>query len=311
MVPLAHGNDAGGSIRIPAACCGVVGLKPQRGRISMAPAVGEQFLAVEGVLTRTVADTAALLDLLAGPVTGDSSWAPPPPEPFADAAGRAPSGLRIGLALQPAVETATLDPECERVTREAAALLEELGHHVEEITPPVQGPEIFDTFIDVFGPMNCGQMAFAAAVNQREPGKDDMERLSLWLWERCRKLDAVSMQGALVRIQQVARQLVVWSDPYDAVLTPALAQPPVTIGTLDPDRPDPEQNLRDAGDFTPYTPPLNMSGQPAIALPVGQRGDGLPLGVQLVGRPAEEGALLALAAQVEAARPWSDRRPPL
>jgi amidase len=311
MVPLAHGNDAGGSIRIPAACCGLVGLKPQRGRVSMAPAVGEQFLSVEGVLTRTVRDTAALLDLLAGPVLGDSSWAPPPAEPFAATAGRAPSGLRIGLALQPTIESATLDPECERVTREAAALLEELGHHVEEIVPPMQGPEIFDTFIDVFGPMNCGQMAFAATVNGREPGEEDMERLSLWLWERCRSLDAVSMQGALVRIQQVARQLVAWADPYDAVLTPALAQPPVTIGTLDPDRTDPEQNLRDAGDFTPYTPPLNMSGQPAIALPVGRRDDGLPLGVQLVGRPAEEGALLALAAQVEAARPWADRRPEL
>jgi amidase len=311
MVPLAHGNDAGGSIRIPAACCGLVGLKPQRGRISMAPAIGEQFLSVEGVLTRTVRDTAALLDLLAGPELGDASWAPPPPEPFAATAGREPAGLRIGLALQPPIESATLDPGCEAVTREAAALLEELGHHVEEVTPPIQGPDIFDTFIDVFGPMNCGQMAFAATVNGREPGEDDMERLSLWLWERCHALDAVAMQGALVKIQQLSRMLVTWADPYDAVLTPALAQPPVPIGTLDPDRPDPEATLREAADFVPYTPPLNMTGQPAIALPVGQREDGLPLGVQLVGRPAQEGPLLALAAQVEAARPWADRRPEL
>jgi amidase len=311
MVPLAHGNDAGGSIRVPAACCGVVGLKPQRGRISMAPAIGEQFLAVEGVLTRTVADTAALLDLLAGPVTGDSSWAPPPPEPFAATAGRPPAGLRIALALEPPIEGAVLDPECERVTRETAALLEELGHHVEESRPPVQSDAVFDTFVDVFGPMNCGQMAFAAAVNGREPGEEDMERLSLWVWERCRRLDSVSAQGALVQMQRLAREIVTWSDAYDAVLTPALALPPVTIGTYDPDRPDPERNLREAAHFTPYTPPLNVSGQPAIALPVAQRDDGLPLGVQLIGRPAEEGALLALAAQVESARPWSGRRPPL
>jgi amidase len=157
--------------------------------------------------------------------------------------------------------------------------------------------------------MNCGQVAFGALVNGREPGEDDMERLSLWLWQRCRAIDAVTAYSANVQLQGIARMIVTWADPYDAVLTPALAQPPVTIGTLDPDRDDPEATFAEAGAFTPYMAVANMTGQPAISLPVGQREDGLPLGVQLLGRPAQEGALLALAAQVEAARPWATRRP--
>ena len=309
MVPLAHGNDGGGSIRIPAACCGLVGLKPQRGRISMAPAVGEQFLNHEGVLSRTVAETARLLDLLAGPVLGDSSWAPPPPEPFTAAAAREPGRLKIALAVAPPLEDAPLDPDCERATRDAAALLAELGHAVEEVEPLVQPRETFQVFLAVFGPMNCTQINFAAHITGREAGEDDLERLSRWLWDRCRGIDAVTAYTAMVQLQAVARTVVTWADPYDAVLTPALAQPPVPIGTLDPDRPDPDATFAEAGAFTPYMAIANITGQPSIALPVDQREDGLPLGVQLLGRPAQEGALLALAAQVEAARPWADRRP--
>jgi amidase len=311
MVPVAHGNDGGGSIRIPAACCGLVGLKPNRGRISMAPAVGEQFLSVEGVLTRTVRETAALLDLLAGPVLGDASWAPPPSEPFAATAARAPAGLRIALALDPPLEGVALDPECAAAAHEAAALLEDLGHHVEQVEPPVQPRQALETFAAVFGPMNCSQMAFGALVNGREPGEEDVERLSLWLWRRSRAIDAVTGYGATVQLQAIARAFVAWADPYDAVLTPALAQPPVPIGALDPDGEDPDATFARGSEFTPYMAVANMTGQPAIALPLHQREDGLPLGVHLIGRPAQEGALLALAAQVEAARPWAARRPPL
>ena len=311
MVPFAHGNDGGGSIRIPAACCGLVGLKPQRGRISMSPAVGEQFLNHEGVLTHTVAETAELLDLLAGPVLGDASWAPPPAEPFATTAAREPGRLKIALAVAPPLEDAPLDAGCERVARETAALLEELGHDVEEVDPLVQPRETFQTFLAVFGPMNCAQMAFGALINGREPTADDMERLSMWLWERCRAIDAVTAYSATVQLQALARMIVTWSDPYDAVLTPALAQPPVPVGTFDPDGDDPAATFAEAGAFTPYMAVANITGSPAISLPVGQRDDGVPLGVQLVGRPAQEGALLSLAAQIEAARPWAERRPPI
>ena len=311
MVPLAHGNDGGGSIRIPAACCGLVGLKPSRGRVSQAPAVGEQFLSSDGVLTRTVRDTAAALDLLAGPELGDASWAPPPGEPFAAAAGREPRALRVALAIDPPLEGAELDPDCAAAAQEAAALLEELGHHVEEVETLVQPAEVMRTFTAVFGPMNCSQMAVGMAINGREPGEDDVERLSLWLWERSRGLDAVTAYGALIQLQAIARGVVTWSAPYDVVLTPALAEPPLPIGTLDPDGPHPEQTFARAGAFTPYAAMGNITGQPAIVLPLHRRDDGLPIGVHLVGRPAGEGALLALAAQVEAARPWADRRPEL
>jgi amidase len=309
MVPLAHGNDGGGSIRIPAACCGLVGLKPQRGRISMAPAVGEQFLNHEGVLTHTVAETAELLDILAGPVLGDSSWAPPPPEPFATSAAREPGRLRIALAVDPPLEGVELDPECAEAARAAAALLEDLGHDVEEIPTLVYSRATFRTFVAVFGPLVCAQMAFGAMVNGREPGEDDVERLSLHMWQRCRAIDSITAVGAMTQLQGLAREVVTWADPYDAVLTPTLAKPPLMIGELDPDRPDPEAVFSEAGMFAPYTAVGNITGQPAISLPFAQREDGLPLGVQLLGRPAQEGALLALAAQMETAVGWATRRP--
>jgi len=311
MVPLAHGNDGGGSIRIPAACCGLVGLKPNRGRISAAPAVGEQLLAVEGVLTRTVRETALALDVLAGPELGDASWAPAPSVPFADVAGREPQALRIGMALTPPLPDVEPTPEVVAATRAAASLLEDLGHTVEEIDPPFRDAEMFRTFTAVFGPMVCAQGMVAVMMQGREPTDEDFEKLSMWLWRVCRGIDATTAYSASVQIQAVGRQIVAWSAPYDVVLTPALAEPPVTIGTLDPDGEDPEATFRRAGQFTPYTAGFNISGQPAIAVPLFQGDDGLPLAVQLAGRPLEEGTLLALATQLEAARPWADRRAPV
>ena len=311
MVPIAHANDGGGSTRIPASCCGLVGLKPQRGRISMAPSVGEQFLGHEGVLTHTVRDTAMVLDLLAGPEPGDASWAPPPPEAYADAVGREPKGLRIGLAITPPLPDVEPTPEVAAAARAAAELLEDLGHSVEEIEPPFRSKEMLQTFTAVFGPMVCAQALIAQMVQGRDPTADDFERLSMWLWELCRGIDATTAYGALFQIHAAGRAIVAWSAPYDVVLTPALAEPPVTIGTLDPDAEDPQATFRRAGAFTPYTAGMNISGQPAISVPLFLGDDGLPLAVQLIARPNEEGPLLALAAQLEAARPWADRRPPV
>ena len=311
MVPLAHANDGGGSTRIPAACCGLVGLKAQRGRVSMAPSAGEQFLAIDGVVTRTVAESAMLLDILAGPELGDASWAPPPPEPFAQAAAREPGPLRIGLMLTPPLPDAELDPECERVTREGAALLEELGHTVEEVDAPFRSEEVSQLFTAVFGPMVCSTIALAGMVAEREPGDEDIERLSAWLYGVCKGIDSVQAYGAMLQLQGVARAIVQWGAGYDAILTPSLAQPPRPLGELDPDGEDPAETFRRSGRFTPYTPVTNITGSPAISLPLGEHRDGVPLGIHLVGRPAEEGALLALSAQVETARPWADRRPAL
>jgi amidase len=310
MVPIASANDGGGSTRIPAACCGLVGLKPQRGRISHAPDAGEQLLAQDGVLTHTVAETALLLDVLAGPEPGDASWAPPPAEPFAVTAAREPGRLRIGLTTSMPLLQAPLDPQCERAAHDAARLLTALGHEVEEVTPPWDAPGLLDRFAAVFGPAVCAQMAVAAMAAGREPLQSDVEPLSWALWRLCKGIDSVDAAVTTYGLQAFARGLTAWRAPYDAILTPALAQAPVRIGELDPCGPDPMGTFRRSGDFTPYTAICNVTGWPAIALPLATRDDGLPLAVQLMGRPAQEGALLALAAQLEAAQPWAARRPP-
>ncbi len=311
MVPIAHGNDGGGSIRIPAACCGLVGLKPARGRISMAPALGESFLATDGVLSRTVAETAALLDLLAGPELGDASWAPPPPEPFAQAAAREPGRLRIGLTLTPPLTEIALDPIAERTAREAAALLGALGHEVEEIEAPWAIPGVFELFAGAFGPAVAFVIVFGGTVAGREPQEQDMEKLSWMLWERAGQLGAAHFLAISAQLQGLARRFVTGTAAYDAVLTPALALRPLPIGELNGDNENPAATFRRSGQFTPFTAIANATGQPAIALPIAHGEDGLPAAIQLFGRPAQEGPLLALAAQLEAARPWADRRPEL
>jgi amidase len=310
MVPIASANDGGGSTRIPAACCGLVGLKPQRGRISHAPSAGESFLVQDGVLTRTLAETAHVLDILAGPELGDASWAPPPAEPFASSAAREPGPLRIALTTSMPLLEAPLDAVCERAARDAAHLLAGLGHEIVEADPPWKVPGLLDRFAAVFGPAVCGQIAFAATIAGREPAEADMEPLSWALWRHSKAIDAVQAAAVTNALQAFARSIITWAQPYDAILTPALAQPPVAIGELDPCGPDPMGTFRRSGDFTPYTAICNVTGSPAISLPLYTRDDGLPLAVQLIGRPAQEGALLALAAQLERAQPWTGRRPP-
>lgn len=311
MVPIAHGNDGGGSLRIPAACCGLVGLKPQRGRISLAPDSGESYLVQDGVLTRTVQETALLLDVLAGPEAGDASWAPPAVEPFARSAARPPGRLRIGLTTLMPLLDAELDPVCGRAAHDAAALLAGLGHDVEEVAPPWQRPGLLELFTQAFGPAVCTSIAAAGLLAGREPRADDMEPLSWGLWQRTKHTDAVQAALAGYGLQAFARKVVRWAAPYDAILTPALAQPPPPLGALDPCGPDPAGTFERSGRFTPYTAISNVTGSPAISLPLYARDDGLPLAVQLIGRPAQEGALLALAAQLEAAAPWAGRRPAL
>jgi amidase len=310
MVPIAHGNDGGGSTRIPAACCGLVGLKAARGRVSVGPESGESFLVSDGVLTRTVAETASVLDLLAGYEPGDASWAPPPAEPFAESARRKPERLRVGLALNAPLEGAELDPVCERAARDAAALLTELGHEVEEITPPWSNLNLLPDFTRAFGPMVSVVTAIGARLRKREPTEDDVEPLTWMLWERARSQDTITFLLSEGRLQSVGRSIVAFLAPFDVVVTPALALRPVRIGEVHGCGPDPWGNYQRSGHFTPYTAICNVTGQPAIALPLYHGDDGLPLSVQLIGRPAREDVLLALAAQLEEARPWADRLAP-
>jgi amidase len=311
MLPVAHGNDGGGSIRIPAACCGLVGLKPARGRISSAPELGDSPLVVDGMLTRSVADTAAILDVLAGYEPGDASWAPPPAELFARLAAQAPGRLRIAATTLPPTPDATLDPTCAQAVAEASELLRSLGHEVEEVDPPWQVDGLSELFGVVFSTHIALSIAYSGMVAGREPTADEMEPMSWAIFSMIGKLSAVEGLGADVRLQAFARRLVAFLEPYDALLTPALAERPLPIGTLDTGAPDPMSTFTRSGLFTPFTPVFNASGQPAISLPLFQGEDGLPLGVQLVGRPAGEGTLLALSAQLEDAVRWAGRRPAL
>jgi amidase len=308
MVPIAHGSDGGGSIRIPAACCGLVGLKPQRGRISRGPEQGEDFLVQDGVLSRTVRETAELLDVLAGYETGDATWAPPPAEPFAAAAAREPGKLRIGLSTTSPI-SGPLDPICERAVRDAAELLGSLGHEVEEVEAPWSGDDLLRVFTAVFGTPIAAAAFFGGLVTGREPSEELMEPLSWMFWEGMRERTAVDYYLARTQLGAFSRVSVALWDDYDVVMLPSLAQRPLRIGELDSCSDTPWEDFRRSGEFTPYTALFNTSGQPAISLPLYHGEDGLPVGVQLAGRPADEATLLSLSAQLEAAAPWVERRP--
>jgi amidase len=309
MLPVAHGNDGGGSVRIPAACCGLVGLKPSRGRISAAPELGDSSLGIDGMLTRTVADTAAILDVLAGYEPGDATWAPPPSEPFAVSAAREPGRLRIAATTHPPVADAVVDPVCAQAVADAAEVLRSLGHEVEEVDPPWQDDGLRELFGAVFSSQIALSIAYSGMVAGREPNAEDMEPMSWAIFSMIRKLGAIESLAAAVRLQAFARRLVAFLEPYDALLTPGLAERPLPLGTLDTAAPEPLATFTRSGLFTPFTPIFNASGQPGIALPLFEGEDGLPLAVQLVGRPAAEAPLLALATQLEGARPWAERRP--
>jgi amidase len=310
MVPIAHGNDGGGSIRIPASCCGLVGLKGARGRVSVGPDSGQSFLVVDGVLTRTVADTAAVLDVIAGRETGDATWAPDPVSPFARQAEQQPDRLRVGLALNPPLDGAELDPECERAARAAATRLASLGHEVDQIAPPWSNLGLLQEFTRAFGPLVSVTTMAGGELAGREPTEADVEPLTWALWERTRTQGTLAFLAAQARLESLARRLVTWLSPFDVVLTPALARRPLATGEVHGRGPDPWNHYQRSGRFTPYTAIVNVTGLPAVSLPLYHGADGLPTAVQLIGRPAQEGPLLALCTQLEHALPWSDRRPP-
>ena len=299
LAPLAHGSDGGGSIRIPASCCGLFGLKPSRGRVSPAPYSGLEGYSTSGPIARTVLDAAAMLDVLAGYEPGDPWWAPPPERPYAEEVGREPGRLRVGLSTVPAID-APVAPDCVAAAEDAAALLEELGHSVEEAPPP---PWRDDSFFELF--MKAWQVI--PALNGKP--LELFEPNNRALIEAARATDSVEYVLATVRLRALAREVVEYVLQYDVLLTPALAQPPVPVGTVIGD--DAWESFRRAGEVTGFTQTANIAGLPAVSLPLWWNDAGLPIGVQLVGRPADEATLIRVSAQLEAARPWRDRRPPL
>jgi amidase len=309
ILPVAQGSDGGGSIRIPAACCGLVGLKPSRGRISPGPELGESFLSTNGALTRYVSDSAALLDVMAGYEVGDATWAPPPDEPFALQAARLPRRLRVALTTVSPLGT-PVDPMCAQAAVNAAQLLRELGHEVEEVTPPEwPSPELIRAFKVLWAAGFAASVRWGASVAGHEARPEDVEAVTWMFYQQGLALSAADYVGAMTQLQQFTRRLVGFLHPYDVLLTPALAQRPLPIGYLDTCGAVPEAEFRKAEVFTPFTPGFNVTGQPAISIPLYQGPDGLPLAVQFVGKPLGEGTLLSLAAQLEAARPWAGRMP--
>jgi amidase len=311
MVALAHGSDGGGSIRIPASCCGLVGLKPSRGRISLAPLVpSPSALSGDGFLTRTVADTALGLDVGAGYEWGDMAWPPPPTGSFADAVKRDPGRLRIGVTTA-APNEADVHPECAAAAQQTAKLLESLGHEVEEDAPDWGSAKFIDTFSQVWTAELGTSIVNLGRVVGHPLDLELVEPLSREMAEAARTMGAVEAFGALTRLRVYARAVVGWWADHDVLVSPTLAQPPLELGSLEPDPGQPAMEVLTgrAAAFVPFTPPLNATGQPAISLPLHQSADGLPIGVQLVGPPSGEELLLSLASQLEQAAPWAGRRP--
>lgn len=301
MLPFAQGSDGGGSVRIPASACGLFGIKTSRGRISRGPVLGDLTgLSWHGPLARTVADAAALLDAMAGPGLGDPHWAPPPAQTFLSAAHEQPGRLRVGRTRVPVVADAEVHPHVVEAYDAASALLEELGHEVVDVPPPF-GPELLPHFRVLW--------SVSAATAPVPPGQEGRLRpLTRWLRELGQSRSAVEFASATSALQAASRRAITATAHCDVVLTPTLAQPPVPVGWFD-DGVGPEEEFERMTRWTPFTAVVNTTGQPAVSVPLHVSPDGLPIGVQLVGRPADELTLLRLSAQLEQVRPWRDRHP--
>ncbi|MCW2606239.1 MAG: amiB [Frankiales bacterium] len=303
MLPFAQGSDGGGSVRIPASVCGLFGIKVSRGRISRGPVLGDLTgLSWHGPLARTVEDAAAMLDAMAGPGVGDPHWAPPPGQTFLSATREEPGRLRIARSRQPVVPGAEVPPHVVEAYDAACALLEELGHEVVDVPPPYSA-ELLPHFRVLW--------ALSAATVPVDPAREgELRPLTQWLRELGRAHSATDYAAALSALQAAARAGIGATAEYDVLLTPTLAQPPVPVGWFT-DGTTPAEEFDRMTRWTPFTAIVNMTGQPAVNVPLHVSPDGLPIGVHLVGRPADELTLLRLSAQLEQARPWRDRHPSL
>ncbi|MGY1762373.1 amidase [Geodermatophilus sp. SYSU D00779] len=305
MLPVAQGSDGGGSIRIPASINGLVGLKPTRGRVSNAPLGGDVTgLGTNGPLARTVRDTAALLDAMAGAVTGDPAWAPPlpPGETFLGAADRPVGRLRVGRYLESPMADAGLEPAVQAAFDDAARLLEELGHEVEDVPPGLLGPDVLTAFERVWTLSGTLLPVPPERVGELRP-------LTRELRARGLALSARQAMEALTALRLFARRFVTATDRYDVLLAPVTTMTPRPLGWFDADG-DGAADFERQKRYAAFTAVFNVTGQPAVSVPLHWTGDGLPVGTMLVGRPADEVTLLSLAAQLEAAHPWAHRHPP-
>jgi amidase len=310
MVPLGHAGDGGGSIRIPASMCGLFGLKPTRGRISLGPDEHESWagLVMRHVVTRSVRDSAAVLDVLQGYMTGDWYTAPVPARPYADEVAQAPGTLRVGIRTSAPLGIADVDPECIAAVEETARLLESLGHSVVEAGPSaIDDGTLLETFTTVMLASLRADLAEVETVIGRPVTAADMEASTWANYQAGAAIDAGAYVAALKRMQAWSRRAIAWwlDDGYDLLLTPTLCEPPPVLGELT----HPETGGGRLLPFVLFTAPFNVTGQPAMSVPLSTSAAGLPVGVQLVAAPYREDVLIRVAAQLEHARPWADRRP--
>ncbi len=334
IVPMAAGNDGGGSLRIPAACCGLFALRPSRGRVSSGPGIGEVWFGAssEGVISRSVRDSALALDVLQGAEPGDPFVIAPPSKPYAQAMLREPGRLRIGFTSVSPIGT-EVHPEAVRAVSQAASLLERLGHHVEEAAPQIDGAALAQSYLHMYFGQIPAAVARAKTLGARERDLELMNRILVTLG---RSVSAVEMTSQLNRWNAYSRSLAAFHARYDLLLTPTLAAPPIKHGTGDPSSFEKSvfgfllntgvlgmlarlgvldstvqkiatENLR----YVPFTQLSNLTGTPSMSVPLYWTADGLPLGVQFVGPFGSEDRLLQLARQLEEAQPWFDRVSPL
>jgi amidase len=312
MVPVAHANDGGGSIRIPASECGLVGLKPTRGRVSQGPVAGEAWAGgvIDGAVTRTVRDAAGVLDVISHPMPGDPYYAPPLPRPLAQEVGADPGRLRIGMLDQPGAEGYLDDPQCRAAVASAARLLESLGHHVGQSAPAAMFEQEFPRHFNVIiaADVEATMRAFEMLLGRLIP-EEEIESRNAAYRRAGRELRAVAYLESRAWFGMWARRMADWWNGHDLLLTPTLGAPPPPLGWFT--EAGPEQEGPRIASFIPYTAQFNMTGQPAISLPLHWTPGGLPVGVQLVAAYGREDMLIRVASQLEQAAPWSERRPPV
>jgi amidase len=310
MVAVAHGNDGGGSIRIPASLCGLVGLKPTRGRVSQGPLVGEAWAGgtIDGGLARTVRDAAGLLDAVSGRMPGEPYYPPPLPRPLTQEVGADPGRLRIGFADRTGLDGYLDDPQCRAAVAAAARLVESLGHHVEESCPNVLfEPDFLAHFSTIIAADAEATFQAFEMLLGRPIADDEIEPRNVTYRHAGRAMDAVRYLQSRNWIGIWTRQMAAWWGEYDLLLTPTVGAPAPRLGWFTADGAEHEGHR--IVSFIPYTAQFNMTGQPAISLPLYQTPDGLPVGVQLVAGYGREDLLIRVASQLEQAAPWRDRRP--
>ena len=319
MVPMAHGNDGGGSLRIPASCCGIFGLKPTRGRNSMGPLFGDfaNGVVAEHALTRTVRDSAALLDATSGAAPGDPNVAPLPQRPFLEETRRNPGRLKIAfLSRVPDGwnEETALHPDCAAAVRDAAGLCESLGHEVEEADPAALAwPGLPQRFITIF----ASYVGHAVAYWERTLGKsvtrEALEPVTWDLYQASKQITGATYLVTWEELQRFSRKVACWyrDGGWDILLSPTMQVPPTELGSFDPSPDDPGKSIRLALSFVAFTRTQNITGDPAISVPLYWNRDAIPIGVQFAAHFGGEATLFRLAAQLESARPWADRHPPV